>query len=456
MALTDIKTFVVVMLENRSFDHVCGFLSLQNADPPMQVEGLRDDLAWLRQFDNDDHDGTAKQIHRLDPSVQNITDPPHEDNNIHTQITTPTHGNASATMGGFVKSYWDASPQPPDRSLVMGYYDKRAVPVFDFFAHNFAICDHWFSPLPAGTQTNRLMAMSGESQIHHNVSDPLDFPNQRLVYDWLDEVRGGNNWCSYQWEGLPFFSMMPSWWPRITAGLNDPTGLGEFRRYDEFKDQWQNNSDAIPDVVFIEPKYTDDPTFSFRPRNDDHCPTGITEGQKFLADIYNTIISNDDLWKSTMLIVTYDEHGGFFDHVTPPSVPAQAGGVNFSTVGVRVPAFVISPYVKPGSVYSDTVDSTSILQLLTDRFTPGRVYSPAVAARQKYFQRLSRILDNPPVTTKPSPIPAPTLDQLLSGSPAVALDTGEATPTAQALIRASSAMAKLHPDQIRRAKTGAA
>jgi phospholipase C len=116
---------------------------------------------------------------------------------------------------------------------------------------------------------------------------------------------------------------------------------------------------------------------------------------------------------------------------------------------------VISPYVKPGSVFSDLVDSTSILQLFADRFTPGRAYSPAVAARQKYFKPLSRILDNPPTTTKPKPIPAP-LDQLLSGSPAVALDTGEATPTAQALIRASSAMAKLHPDQIRRAKTGAA
>ena len=337
----------------------------------------------------------------------------------------------------------------------MGYYDKRAVPVFDFFARNFAICDHWFSPLPAGTQTNRLMAMSGESQIHHNVSDPIDFPNQRLVYDWLDEVRSANNWCSYQWDGLPFFSMMPSWWPRITAGLNDPSGLGEFRRYDKFKEQWQNNPDAIPDVVFIEPKYTDDPTFSFRPCNDDHCPTGITEGQQFLADIYNTII-NGDLWKSTMLIVTYDEHGGFFDHVTPPSVSAQAGGVNFSTTGVRVPAFVISPYVKPGSVFSDTVDTTSILRLLADRFTPGQAYSPAVAARQKHFQALSSILDNPPITTTPSPITASALNQLLSGSPAVALDTGGTTPTAQALNRASAAMAKLHPDQIRRANTGRA
>ena len=445
MALADIKKFVIVMLENRSFDHVCGYLSLPSANPPLQVDGLQDNAAWLGQYQNDDQDGTPRPIHLLDPSVQNITDPPHEDVNIHSQINTPTHGALSATMGGFVKSYWHAAPQPPDRSLVMGYYDKRAVPVFDFFARNFAICDHWFSPLPAGTQTNRLMAMSGESQIHQNVSDPLDFPNQRLLYDWVDDVLGQNHWCSFQWDGVPFFSMMASWWPRIMAGLNDPSNLGEFRRYDRFGEQWQSG-DAIPDVVFIEPKYTDDPTFSFKPRNDDHCPTGVTEGQKFLADIYNVIVSNNDLWKSTMLIVTYDEHGGFFDHVTPLSVPAQAGGINLATTGVRVPAFVISPYVKPGSVFSDVVDSTSILQLLADRFTPGTPYSPAVGARQAYFKPLSTILDNPPIATPPKALPA--LDQLISGVPAVALDTGPATPTSQALNRASSAMAGLHPSRV--------
>ena len=81
MPLADIEKFVIVMLENRSFDHACGYLSLHDADPPLPVEGLQDDPAWLAKFANDDHDGTPRQIHRLDPSVQNITDPPHEDDN---------------------------------------------------------------------------------------------------------------------------------------------------------------------------------------------------------------------------------------------------------------------------------------------------------------------------------------------------------------------------------------
>ena len=448
MPLNDITKFVIVILENRSFDHACGYLSLKDAGPPMPVEGLQDDPAWQGQFDNDDHDGTPRKIFRLPPTTQNITDPPHEDNNIDVQINTPTRGGAAKTMGGFVKSYWDATPRPPDRSLVMGYYDKSAVPVFDFFARNFAICDHWFSSLPAGTQANRLMAMSGESLIHHNVSNPLEFPHQPLVYDWLDNALGDTHWCSYQWEGLPFFSLMTSWLPRIMLGFNDPAGLGEFRRYDMFKQQWLNG-DAIPDVVFIEPKYTDDPTFSFHTANDDHCPTGISGGQAFLADIYNTLISNPELWASTTLIVTYDEHGGFFDHVSPPQVPTHAGGVNFATTGVRVPAFVISPYVKRGSVFSDLVDSTSILQMLAEKFTPGHDYSAAVAARQQYFKPLSAIFKNPRVVAPPSPIPANVLNQLTFGAPAAALDTGGPSATSQAFSQSSSAMAKIHPALVR-------
>jgi phospholipase C len=98
-----------------------------------------------------------------------------------------------------------------------------------------------------------------------------------------------------------------------------------------------------------------------------------------------------------MLIITYDEHGGFFDHVTPPKMSTEAGGATFQTTGVRVPAFIISPYVTPGSVLSEQMDSTSILQLLADKYTPGKDYSPAVAARKallkplaKYFERLTR------------------------------------------------------------------
>jgi len=448
MALDDIDTFVIVMLENRSFDHVCGYLSLPDANPPMNIDGLRADKAWQDKYRNDDIDGTPVPIHRLEPREQNFIDPPHEDDNIATQINAPTHNNASPILGGFVKSYAGAKPRPDDRSAVMGYYTKEAVPVFDFFARNFAICDHWFSALPAGTQANRLMAMAGESKIAHNLSRP--FPDQRLVYDWVKDNIGDNSWCSYQWAGIPFFALMTRWLPLIVAGHNDPDGLGVFRRYDKFAGQWANDA-AIPPVVFIEPKYTDDPTFSFRTANDDHCPTGISDGQKFLADIYNTIISNEDRWKKTMMIVTYDEHGGFFDHVPPLAIPDEAGGVTFDTTGVRVPTFVISPYVKPGSVFSDNLDATSVLALLAERFTNNVAYSPAVAARQQFLKPLSAILANPLNPAKPKPIKDATLDGLFVGHPAAAFATGEPNDTATAFGKVANLLQTTHPEMLSQA-----
>jgi phospholipase C len=235
---------------------------------------------------------------------------------------------------------------------------------------------------------------------------------------------------------------MPRWWPRIVADHNDPYGVGSFRRYDRFKQHWQSD-EAIRDVVFIEPKYTDDPIPTTRQPNDDHCPTGIAGGQRFLADIYRTVVSNEEKWKSTMLIVTYDEHGGFFDHVSPPSVPTKAGNELFKTTGVRVPSFVISPYAKPASVFSDPVDSTSILQLLANRFAPKAGYSPAISARQKYFRSLASILNNDLNIGKPPTIPQAVLDGLSRASPAAALEKGPPSPTSQAFGKAAAEMSKL-------------
>jgi phospholipase C len=444
MALKDIDTFVIVMLENRSFDHACGYLSLPDAGPPMDVEGLRADQAWQDKYRNDDLDGTPVPIHRLDPKEQNFIDPPHEDSDIKTQIDTPTHGGASPILGGFVKSYANGIPAPKDRSPVMGYYGKEAVPVFDFFARNFAICDRWFSCLPAGTQPNRLMAMSGESDIIHNVGNPLKFPDQQLAYDWLTANIGEKGWCSYQYGGVPFFALMKRWYNNIAARCKDP-GSGLFRQYSVFAEQCEG-TDPLPDVIFIEPKYTDDPSLTGFKSNDDHCPTGISHGQKFLADIYNTLISNEQRWKSTALIVTYDEHGGFFDHVPPMTVPSLTiDGETFTTTGIRVPTFIVSPYVKPGVVYKDAADATSVLALLADRFTPGTAYSPVVATRQQAFKPLSRIFDNDPVTKQPEEIPAAVIEALVYTEPLAVLQ-GPPNATNQAFGQVGNALLAMRPE----------
>jgi phospholipase C len=139
----------------------------------------------------------------------------------------------------------------------MGYYDQAAVPIFDFFARNFAICDHWFAASPTGTQANRLIAMSGASSLVDNAR--VFLPDQQLVYDWL--TQHGVAWCAYQsGDFLPFFSLMPRWLPEITTSLSLSAagGRGRFRRYAQFRSHW-TAGDAMPAVIFIEPEFNDPP-----------------------------------------------------------------------------------------------------------------------------------------------------------------------------------------------------
>jgi|RhiMethySRZTD1v2_1073278.scaffolds.fasta_scaffold01089_35 phospholipase C len=443
MPLQDIETIVIVMLENRSFDHLVGYLSLPDANPPMNVDGLRSDPAWLQRPANDDSNANPIEPFAFAATVDTIIDPPHDRNAIATQINTATHAGALNQMGGFVKSYENTNPADPQ--LVMGHYKAGVVPALDFFARNFAICDGWFSSLPSGTQPNRLMAMAGRSKIADNVTGPL--PNQPLVYDWLTE--NGVSWCSYQWAGHPFFTLMLDWSLKILFSLDDPFNLGAFRRYEGFHEQW--NADApVPSVIFIEPKYTDDP-ISLSAPNDDHPPTALAPGEDFLRRVYRTLISNAERWRNTAMIVTYDEHGGFFDHVPPLQIRDRAGGRQFVTTGVRVPAFLVSPHVAAGTPFRGKLDHTSILQLLADRFTRGQPYSAAVSARQ---QRLDPLRD---VFVQPlAELHAPEFPESLGAAMHVAAATAPVPPvgpgapkdteTAKAFDRVAHELAVKHPE----------
>jgi phospholipase C len=446
MALKDIETIVIVILENRSFDHMLGYLSLAGANPPMAIEGLSDDPAWVARYANA-YQGNPFPIHRLGPSTQKVDDPPHDHGTIALQINTPPHPGSPDRMGGFVESYMTSQPPPTDRSVVMGYYAEDSVPIFDFFARNFAVCDHWFSALPTGTQANRLMAMSGESSIVDNA--PVFLPRQDLVYDWLSAH--GVTWCAYQWgDFFPFFSLMPHWLPEITTSLSlsDFGGRGRFRRYARFREHWTAN-DPMPSVIFLEPEYTDGPRTN---PNDDHPPTGVAKGQAFLADIYSSLTSNPDRWNRTMMIVTYDEHGGFFDHVPPLLIATDVAGFHFPTTGVRVPGFVVSPHVAPGTVFSGNLDHTSILQLLADRFNPNQDYSAAVGARQPHLVPLANVLVDRVPAQLATPLIAEAdhavIQQAAVGAQAPPGGPGApgTTPNAQAFHNVALKVANDHPD----------
>ena len=436
-----IDTIVIVVMENRSFDHTLGYLSLSGTDS-VPVEGLKSNPGWMDARANL-FNGETFKLHRIGADYS-ISDPQHDRESIRTQIELPPADHSLGKMGGFVESYAKFSkPRPTELSGVMGYYGSTSVPTFDFFARNYCVCDHWFASLPLGTQANRLMAMAGESAIVDNA--PVGLPFQKLVYDWLRENK--LSWSAYQsGDFLPFFSLMPHWFLEIIVSLTSSQsgGPGHFRRYSQFKGEWQSTV-AAPSVIFIEPEYTDGPHSA---PNDDHPPTGIAPGQRFLADIYNTLISCPQKWAKTMLVVTYDEHGGFFDHVPPLPIDVVAGGQNFRTTGVRVPAYIISPYARRG-VFSGHLDHTSILQLLDDRFGGGPGYSVHVNERQKHFDRLLNALVNDVGPTPELHLPTAVAVESPLGSVAkITPPRVPITPNAEALHGAAVKFAVNYPELI--------
>jgi len=414
--LSEIKTIVIVMLENRSFDHMLGYRSLAKFGN-LNVEGLKDDPAWNARVANP-YDGACFPLwHSTDPFNALPGDPPHERKNIELQLGKKTA--AGYAMDGFVENYATGvkgvSVKPGDRPPVMSYFTPPEVPVAHFLAENFAICDHWFSALPAGTQPNRLMAMSGFSKIDKNSS--LLLPDQLLLYDWLAEHKV--RWRVYH-EGMPFFTMMPRW---IRPVLDDDDHFRRFTRID--KDLMDNLVDELPQVFFFEPSYTDAPHRGIS--SDDHAPSAAKGGQEFLFNVYKAFATlNPDLWSNLVMIVTYDEHGGFFDHVSPidltTAVPAGAMySTAFDSVGVRVPAFIISPFVKPKTVFNGVLDHTSILKFVGGVFGNGS-YSPDVD--QRNVGTVFDVLNNDSSAGQP-PAPPPVDAYLTNQIPSVGYTPGK-------------------------------
>jgi len=183
-------------------------------------------------------------------------------------------------------------------------------------------------------------------------------------------------------------------------------------------DVGNESPDEFPEVVFVEPWYTDGPHHDVS--RDDHAPSSIVGGQQFLNEVYRSIRVNPN-WAGTVMIVTYDEHGGFFDHVSPPQVVTDApdathSNPGFAYLGVRVPAIVVSPFVSAGSVCDKYLDHTSILKFIGQKFGErnGHVggYSPLVDRRD--VRSVYDVL-NLQIARSDNPVPAfPLTDEYLN------------------------------------------
>ena len=431
--LNQVDTIVVVMMENRSFDHVLGYLRLPTFDNRQDIDGLVNTDTDPRFANIYDH-----QIYRpfemKDGTL--IHDLPHARSLVDVQLALR---NGTFTMSGFVDAYAQSSQSLESQPIPMGYMTSKSVPISNFLARNYMVCDRWFAPLPADTQPNRAMAFSGSALIDDTKAQII--PCENLVLDWL--TNKGARWRVYH-SGMSFFLLFGA----FGHALGD-----SFRSIQQLPADFQHELDAtVPQVIFVEPDYGDSPVHFGAGPNDNHPPLAMGPGESFLRDVYAALSGNPKRWARTVMIVTYDEHGGFFDHVPPLAVksPVPAGAQYsspFSTTGVRVPATIISPLVPLGSSFHGNLDHTSILQLFGEKFAGGAGhYSASVSSRKTQgIQSVSAALASVSANRTDIPVapstPIPVSSALRSVKPLVTANQGAFALAAAGLIKQDNARA---------------
>lgn len=342
-----IRHVVVLGLENHSFDQMLGCFKQLYPD----LEGV--DPAAPRANSDDEFHPYAQS-----PTTerQMLLDPRHEVAHVAVQLAG---GNS-----GFVKDFARAFPQSTmrDRQFIMGYYPLDFLPALHALAREFTICDHWFSSVPGPTWPNRFFMATGTSLGRVNMPgdgdhtvDPKGWfeQDQDTIFDRLTER--GIHWKVY-FHDIPQTSVLRH--QRL------PHNAARYFYIDEFFADARGAEEEFPEFCLIEPD------FMGSNENDDHPPHDIMKAEKLIAEIYNAIRANPELWRSTLLVVFFDEHGGFYDHVTPPpAVPPDdhREEYTFDRLGVRVPALLVSPWVGK-RVETTQFDHTSVLKYLIDKW----------------------------------------------------------------------------------------
>ena len=387
--LREIKHVVVLMMENRSFDQMLGFLQAEGLD----VDGL--ESAKANPFPDGQpcepfewgEDETAPEPppgHKA-----KLLDPCHSPECVAEQLA---NGNT-----GFVANFAATREEdgvavqlgPEHLRVPMGHFGAKHLPVYHHLARNFCVCDRWHSSIPGDTWPNRLYSLAGQEG--ESIGHEPGFVGGLLRRLRGKPVLGGL-------AGAPIFDV-----PAFTRQLDDsqwrwyshdPATLraadGHYRDFrhlnrDNFayfnrkKVRWEERAleaaivghdsfldDAakgqLRDVSWIDPNFVDlrvfDPT-----SNDDHPPSDVRAGQSLVLELYEALV-NSPAWEDTLLVIVYDEHGGFYDHFAPPPVDDHP---RFHTLGVRVPALVVGPRVRR-FVSHQTFDHTSLIATVLRRF----------------------------------------------------------------------------------------
>ncbi|XP_050221512.1 non-specific phospholipase C4-like [Mercurialis annua] len=336
-----IKTVVVLVQENRSFDHMLGWFKTLNPE----INGVTGQES--NPISTSDTNSTLVSF--KDQSAYVDPDPGHSIQAIYEQVygvqwTEAALNNPQVVkMNGFAQNA--ERTQQGMSTNVMSGFRPEAVPVYKELAVDFAICDRWFASVPASTQPNRLYVHSATS--HGLTSNDamllVEGLPQKTVFESLDE--SGFSFGIY-------FQQLPS--TLIYRNMRKIKYLKNFHQFDQnFKKHCEEGK--LPNYVVIEPIFFD---LLSKPANDDHPSHDISEGQNFVKEVYELLRASPQ-WNEMLFVIVYDEHGGFYDHVPTPAtgipnpddiVGPEPHFFEFDRLGVRVPAFLISPWIEPGTV----------------------------------------------------------------------------------------------------------
>ncbi|GKV07482.1 hypothetical protein SLEP1_g19257 [Rubroshorea leprosula] len=335
-----IKTVVVLVQENRSFDHILGWFKSLNPE----INGV----TGSEYNPVSTSDSNSARIFFGDNAPYVDPDPGHSIQAIYEQVFgKPWSSDDSKqphkpTMNGFAQNA--EGTQKGLAESVMRGFKPDAVPVYKELASNFGICDRWFASVPASTQPNRLYVHSATSHgaTSNNTLKLIEGYPQKTIFESLDES-GFSFGIYYQYPPATLFY----------RNLRKLKYLKNFHQFDlHFKKHCEEGK--LPNYVVVEQRYWN---LLSIPANDDHPSHDVSEGQKFVKEVYEALRASPQ-WNEILFIITYDEHGGFYDHVpTPTGVPSPDDIVGpspyyfkFDRLGVRVPTFFISPWIEPGTV----------------------------------------------------------------------------------------------------------
>jgi phospholipase C len=434
-----IEHVFVLMFENRSFDHMLGFSAITGDDA---VTGRPTTSNGLSGAESNSLNGQEFRVSEgADHTMQ--VDPDHEFLDVLRQLCGPTAtyspgGSYPAIdRSGFVASYVQSGGAQPGE--IMKCYSPTQLPVLNALCREFVVCDNWHASMPGPTWPNRLFVHAASSGgLDHSPTTieiaeweaiaGFDFPNG-TIFDALQKA--GIKHRLYSGDNFPMVSAL--------KGIH----LDDIRHFSLFASDLQQPGYDFS-YVFIEPSY--DVLHDYRAGSSQHPLGDITQGEALIKTTYEAI-RNSPIWGKSLLIVTWDEHGGFYDHATPPSAPAPGdttlgakhnkSGFTFQQYGPRVPAVVVSPLIPKNLIDHRVYDHASIPATVESLFGLG-----SLTERDKNANRLDALISLTQARDDaPTALPAPAVNATPATRPDDSVDDGNVPGILQAAMRQNLAIA---------------